>query len=373
MNFCQSLVHVLALTLIATLVPTVANASFNRIVEIRGEVMLKKKNGSRYSPASVGNLLKLGDLLLPKQGSVVKVRCADGKLKRARSGVESGLKTICPGVRYSTDSRGADIFLLLLTSGFVYETQFLEDKPLLRWPSVPEASRYRVRVMAADEEIWLEEIRGIQIPYGGTALQPEVDYQLVVEAVDGEETRQVYQLGFQRLNEAQTKAIETKVAQIQAEDVGEEAKALMLVDYYSEVGQENDPGLLMAAITTLETLVKQGNQTPVIRRMLGDLFVRTGMLRLAETRYQEALTLAKSSKNDEELAAIQDGLAHVYAAMGKLAESKMWLSQARETYMKAGTTERAELVQEWLDKLNLLMKNGNNSNPYGCAQNLLVP
>ena len=358
MKFCQSLFQVLALTLIATLVPTVANASVNRIVELQGEVMIKKKNGSQ-KPASIGKLLELGDLLLPKQGAVVKVRCADGKLKRARSGVESGLNTICPGVRYSTDSRGEDIFLLLVSSGFVYETLFLEDKPLLRWPSVPEATGYRVQVMAADEEIWLEEIRCIQIPYGGTALQPQVDYQLVVEAVDGEATGQVYQLGFQRLDDAQTKEVEAKVAQIQAEDVGEEAKALMLVDFYSEVVEEDDPGLLMAAITTLETLVKQGNQTPVIYRMLGDLLLRTGMLRLAEIRYQKALMLAKSSKNDDELAAIPDGLAHVYAAMGNLAESKRWLSQAREAYIKAGNTERGELVQEWLDKLNLLMKNGN--------------
>ncbi|MGK7875303.1 MAG: hypothetical protein AB4426_18990 [Xenococcaceae cyanobacterium] len=349
----------LALTLAAIVVPTVAHASVNRIVELQGEVSIKKKNGAQYRPASVGTTLEFGDLLWPQSGAVVMIRCADGKLKRALSGVESGLKAICPGSRYSRDPREENIFLLLLTSQFIYETQFLEDKPLLRWQPIQAATRYRVRVMAADEVVWEEEVSGTEVRYGGSMLQPGVDYQLVVEAVDGQGTGQVYQLGFKRLNGAQVQAVQAEVAQIKGEYVGEEAKALMLADFYREVGEsdeeEDEPGLLMAAIAVLEALVEKGNQTPVVRSLLGDLYLRTGMLGLAEIRYLEAVELAG---NNEELAAIQAGLAHVYAAMGNLAESKRWLSRAKDGYVIFGNTDRAGVVDQWLQKLNFVMEEG---------------
>ncbi|MDJ0692697.1 MAG: hypothetical protein QNJ41_29970 [Xenococcaceae cyanobacterium MO_188.B32] len=168
------------------LLPTLARAnSVNRIVELTGKAQIQRLGATNPQPAFLGMTLNLGDILLPAEGAVVRIRCSDRQLGKAQAGVRSGLKTICPGSK-NTDARAAaPIFLELLEETFVYQTLILTDNPLLSWPSVSGATSYRVQLKAGEQIIWSQTVEDTNILYSGEPLRPKFFYQLVVEAVDG--------------------------------------------------------------------------------------------------------------------------------------------------------------------------------------------
>ncbi|MEL7039271.1 MAG: hypothetical protein AAFO04_27215 [Cyanobacteria bacterium J06592_8] len=343
------------LTLITIFFPTIVQAQTNRIVEIEGEATIKKKDESQERSATVGTELELGDLLTTQAGTVVWVRCADGKLKKADSGVPSGLKAICPNATPSTQARAEDIFLDLLFGRFAFATQVLEAQPLLKWEAISGVTNYQVQILKDDNIIWQTNVNGTEIRYEGTALEPGIDYQLRVTPANAQDNQSIYELWLMRLDAATAEKVQATVAEIETEEVGEEAKALILVDFYREVGlsdeAEDQPGLLLSAIASLEILIQQGNSTSVVYRLLGELYLLTGQLQQSEIRYQEAIKLAKQSENLAEQTEAEIGLAHVYAAMGKLAESRQMLETALKQYQVLGNQDRITVVQQWLERV----------------------
>ncbi len=350
---------IIIVTLTTIFFPTIVQAQTSRIVEIEGEATIKKKDESQERLAVVGTELELGDLLTTQAETVVRVRCADGKLKKARSGVPSGLKAICPNTTPSTRARAEDIFLDLLFGRFTFATQVLEAQPLLKWEAISGVTNYQVQILKDDNIIWQTNVNGTEIRYEGTALEPGIDYQLRVTPANAQDNQSVYELWLMRLDPATAETVQAKVAEIEAEEVGEEAKALILVDFYREVGQsdeaEDQPGLLLSAIASLEILIQQGNSTPAIHRLLGELYLLTGQLQQAEIRYQEAIKLAEQSENLAEQAEAEIGLAHVYAAMGKLAESRQILEAAKEKYIKFGNADKTNIVEQWIKRVERKM------------------
>jgi hypothetical protein len=153
-----------------------AQTNFNRIVELKGSAKLKRNGSNVYQSAFLGMKLVLGDTLLPDPGTTVKVSCGDGTLRPVQTGVESGLKTICPEAK-STDPRtGEAIFLDLLRGEYTYWTLLLTDKPPLTWPSVAGATHYHVKVKAGDKIIWETTVAGTNTDYQGPALRAKFNY-----------------------------------------------------------------------------------------------------------------------------------------------------------------------------------------------------
>jgi hypothetical protein len=339
------LIRSLILTVSLTLVPKVAQAGFNRIVELKGEAKIQRGGTTNYQRAFFGTTITLGDILLPNEGAIVTVQCSDGKIKRAQPGVESGLKAICPSAK-STDPRGqAPIFIDLLEGDFIAQTLLLTDNPLLTWPLVSGASRYRVKVMAGNEVIWQEAVEGTNVRYQGEPLRSKFPYQLVVEAVDGTNSSP-YQLRLFQTENAEL--IQAKVKEIEAESVNEESQALMLADYYQEVEKT---GFLLAAAMPLEKLVQAGNQTPVIHRSLGDIYLRLGRWQEARESYQQTILLAESVQNVEEVTSAKVGLAQVAISDRNLAEARELLLEAQKIAQLSGDKQQANLIQGWLVKL----------------------
>ncbi|MDJ0597848.1 MAG: hypothetical protein QNJ37_03260 [Crocosphaera sp.] len=58
-------------------------------------------------------------------------------------------------------------------------------------------------------------------------------------------------------------------------------------------------------------MVKNESKTPIIHRFLGDMYTYLGKIEAAKIQYSQALVLAKSKDNIEEIAASQTGLASV--------------------------------------------------------------
>ncbi len=348
-----------AFTCSLVLLPKFAQANpVNRIVELTGEAQIQRVGSTNYQRAFTGMTLNLGDILLPDEGAVVKVRCSDRRLRSAQAGVMSGLKTICPGSR-NTDARVATpIFIDLLEEDFVYQTLVLTDKPLLSWSSVSGATGYQVQIKAGEQIIWSQTVEDTSVFYSGEPLRPKFFYQLVVEAIDGKDSSP-YQLQLRRTERGFL--IEEEVEKIKLESVSEEVQALLLADYYLEQQDELKSGFLLAASQPLEKLVQQGDRVSFVHRLLGDIYLRLGRLQEAQESYQQTLSLAESEQNWEEIAKAQAGLAHVAVINGNLSEARELLIEAQEFYRLSENSEQVDLIQGWLVKLEEKMKRLNSS------------
>lgn len=340
----------LILAVSLTLLPTVAQAGRNRIVELKGEAQIRLAGTTNDRPVFTGRILTLGDILSPSEGTVAIVDCSDGKPRKAQAGDPSGLKAICPSAK-STDPRGEDnIFPDLLRGEFTYQTLLLAENPLLSWPSVSGVNRYRVKVKAGEEVIWEKIVEGTSVQYQGEPLVPKFFYKLEVEA-EKEDKPSLYQLKMRLVDPVTADFVREKVAVIEGESVGEEAKALMLADRYREEQESVSSGFLLAAGLPLKKLVQSGNQTPVIHRLLGDIYLRLGRQQEAQETYQQGLLLAESENNLSEIAAAQAGLAHLAMSEKDFSEATRLLEQARESYQAIEDNNQLLLVQGWLSQL----------------------
>jgi len=88
-----------------------ANIGSNRIVEIKGEVWLKRRNWSEYSRTSVGTIIYNDDLLQPINGAKVVVLCTDGTRWRLPNDIPSSPTNGCPPTSESIDTINGSLIL----------------------------------------------------------------------------------------------------------------------------------------------------------------------------------------------------------------------------------------------------------------------
>ena len=355
----QTLIRSLILAIGLTLLSTVAQAGKNRIVELKGEAEIQLAGTTNFQPAFTGMTMVLGDVLLPSEGTEAILNCSDGKLGKAQGGVRSGLKAICPSAK-STDPRAGDnIFLDLLRGEFTYQTLLLSENPLLTWPSVAGVDRYRVKVKAGEQVIWEEIVKGTSVEYQGEPLVPKFFYDLVVEAMMEDEPT-VYQMKMRLVNPVTANFVSQQITTIENESVSEEAQALMLVDYYLEEQESVTSGFLFAAAQPLEDLVQTGNQTTVVNRLLGDIYLRLGWQQEAKESYEKVILLAEAENNLSETAAAQVGLAHLAVSERNFSEATVLLEKAQDTYKLMENAQQLDLIQGWLVELEKKTKKSSN-------------
>ena len=315
--------------------------SLSRIVEIDGSAELKRRGASEYRPAEVWAVLRDGDLLRSVLGSVVYVLCSNNRLQIVPDGAPVGLGTICPTFTRSTEARGSEELLLLLSSRFEFGSQLLDPQPTLRWPALLEACSYGVMVTMDGEEIWsVPSTELTAVEYEGSALLPGETYQLTVES-GGEE---FYGLQFE-LFDGDRDFLDRAIAKIEAADIGAEGKGLAIADLYG------DYDLRFEAIAVLEALVEGGSETAAVYGGLGDLYLRVGWRSRAEENYRKALELAETQELLEVATEARFGLAKVAAAGQEVEGALEWLGLARDGYAELG---RAEIEEEFAELIEWL-------------------
>ncbi len=338
----QILINLL-ITLTMISVSNIAEAA--RILELTGEVTIKRKDNQDFLPAAKGMIIQYGDLIKLSKTAKVKVRCANKKIKPLLPGDISGLNNICPGNR-TTDPRVGSIFAELLDGSYQYQTEIMSDQPILIWPSIKDADSYQVKITVEEEIIWKKLVNDTNIIYNGSAFRPKVPY--VLSVTTSNDNSPFYQLRLNRVSFFIQDTIQQEIDDIMAVDVSEEAKALMLVDVYVNQNQQ----LYLDALKTLESIVKTESKTPIIHRLLGDMYLYLGKIEAAKTQYLQSLELAKSRENIEEIAASQTGLASVAVINQQLETAKTLLSQAQENYKRSGKLSDADLVQGYLSLID---------------------
>ncbi|MGK7893137.1 MAG: tetratricopeptide repeat protein [Xenococcus sp. (in: cyanobacteria)] len=198
--------------------------------------------------------------------------------------------------------------------------------------------------------IWEEIVEATSVEYKGEPMVHEFFYDLVVEARTEDEPA-VYQLRMRLVNPVTTDFVSKQIAAIESESVSEEARALMLVDFYLEEQESVTSGFLLAAAQTLENLVQNGNQTTVVHRLLGDIYLRLGWRQEAKEIYQQVILLAEAENNLSETAAAQVGLAHLAVSEGNFSEAAGLLEKAQEVYKLMENSQQFDLIRDWLIEL----------------------
>jgi len=320
------------------------------IVDVQGDAAVKRAGWRDYAPALFGAPLRRGDLLRLGSAGNATVACADLKLSTVEGGVS--------GYPCQTAPRTPLVYegtLLNPTRGdsvdddtpFVISprsTKLLNPRPVLRWQSVPGVKTYKVSLQGVN---WATEVSGAnELPYpeSAPALQPGVTYRPVVMAGDRSSSEEPSaNLGFSVLGAEEAKAVKEAEARIRTLGLTETGAALLIANVYAT------NGLYAEAIEGLERL--RGTQEPAVLRLLGDLYISTGLNRLAEERYASALARSEMLNDIEGQAQAQHALGRIYEALGNPAEARRYLSDALALYDRLGDTKHVAEARAQLDAL----------------------
>ena len=320
------------------------------IVGVQGDAAVKRAGWRDYAPALFGAPLRRGDLLRLGSAGSATVACADLKLATVEGGVsgypcQTAPRT--PLVYEGTllnptrgDNGSGDTPLVISPR----KTKLLNPRPVLRWQPMPGAKSYKLSLRGTN---WIAEMSGAsELPYpdSAPALQPGVTYRLVVTAGDRSSSEEPGAgLGFSVLGAAEAKAVKEAEAKIRALSLTETATALLIANVYAT------NGLYAEAVEGLERL--PGPQEPAVLRLLGDLYISTGLNRLAEERYTTALARSEALSDVEGMAQAQHALGRIYEALGNPAEARRHLSDALALYDRLGDAKQAAEAKAHLDAL----------------------
>jgi hypothetical protein len=320
------------------------------IVGVQGDAAVKRAGWRDYAPALFGAPLRRGDLLRLGSAGSATVACADLKLATVEGGVsgypcQTAPKTplVYEGTLLSPtrgDGGSNDAPLVISPR----KTKLLNPRPVLRWQPVPGAKTHKVSLQGAN---WATEVGGAyELPYPESApvLQPGATYRLVVTAGDRSSSEEPGAgLGFSVIGAEEAKAVKEAEAKIRALGLTETGTALLIANVYAT------NGLYAEAIEGLERL--RGTQEPAVLRLLGDLYISTGLNRLAEERYASALARSEALNDIEGQAQAQHALGRIYEALGNPAEARRHLSDALALYDRLGDTKQAVEAKAQLDAL----------------------
>ena len=85
----------------------------------------------------------------------------------------------------------------------------------------------------------------------------------------------------------------------------------------------------------------RGTQEPAVLRLLGDLYISTGLNRLAEERYAAALARSEDLNDLEGQAQAHHALGRIYDALGNPADARRHLTDALALYDRLGDAKKA--------------------------------
>jgi tetratricopeptide (TPR) repeat protein len=88
-----------------------------------------------------------------------------------------------------------------------------------------------------------------------------------------------------------------------------------------------------------------------VRRLLGDLYLRSGLRLLAEENYQRAIALATATDNLEEQVMAQYGLGNLYSRIGDRENAAAQLTGAQTGALELGNSTLADDIGEALSHL----------------------
>lgn len=203
-------------------------------------------------------------------------------------------------------------------------TKLLDARPRLSWTSVSRATSYIVKIQSLDGELWKQKIQSqsdVQIQEfefpAGVTLKPDVSYQLVVEAEgrSSEESKDT-NISFRLLSD--TRTIQKTVQEIESQTVKNYTRTFLTASLYTVYDLNYDALQLLKSDNSFRN-------NPEAVRLIGDLYIKMGLLRLAEKQFLELLRSPLKQKDSiygQYIANKRLGI--IYGSLGNSEEEKKY-------------------------------------------------
>jgi hypothetical protein len=366
-----------------------ANAQTASIHSItgKGRVRVQRERRTDWTPARTGTPLYQGDQLLPDRGVSILVRCPNAKQPvRVTTGVPSGLRKIC--LKWSTrDNRGSQAAETIggVDPSIPYlitprHTLLLSRTPEIRWHPVPEATKYTIKVTDPTGVVWQTQTQDTHITYAGKPLKPGVPYSITIQTNTGKSSQDdrapnreqpAANLDFRILHPSDAKKVKDKIDEISLSSPTNAADALDLARFYSNfvlpesviqaynlsVDNYQTYSLTSEAIDLLESWLKQGKDSPILHRTLGDLYWQTGLIRPAQEHYLKAIEQVQGLEDLEDWTLAHHTLGKLYAAIGESQQTLQHYRQAKVGYLFLGDQGLADDLNRRIERLEKATSN----------------
>jgi hypothetical protein len=328
----------------------------NIIVALQGQLDMKRKGWSAFTPARLGTTLQRGDLLRLEGSSQAKVVCAGltvSDVPRDLGGVP------CPATRpiliylgdKVTATRGYDegVFPRVIAPR---KTKLLNPRPTLLWMPVAGATGYNIIVRGQNARgqnpYWKTDVPSgakLDYPAGAPPLEADTDYKLIVSAGGRQSDEEAEPgLGFALLKSDRAKEVRDAEKKIRALGLPDAPTRLVVAYLYAAYD------LNAEAIEQLEG-IPETLQEPAPARLLGALYLAIGLSRHAEKHYLRALEFSRNVNDEEGQALAHKELGRIYdEALGARNAAIRHFEAALNWYKKLGDQQMASHIEEKLAK-----------------------
>ncbi len=334
-----------------TITPT-DEMGLNFVIQVHGKLEVKRQGWKTFAPALFGTIVRYGDLLRLDSSAEAIVVCSDLTLANVPQGLNGvPCRVPQPILNYRDEKLGGT------RSGTGFQdypvivaprmTSVLDPHPILRWMLIPGGITYTVSVKGSGINWSQEVVSKTETIYPDDApnLRPGETYKVTVEANQrSSDEDRTPDLGFTLLTAVQAQDVLQEEQKVQGLGLTEaQTKFLAAQIYQSHMYAGH--ALSAEAIETLEAISAKSGE-PAIFRSLGDLYLKIGLVRLAEARYLRALELSKGLDDIEGQALTEYGLALVYSSIGNKAESVRWLQDAIRHYQDLGDSDKIQQLEK---------------------------
>ncbi len=319
------------------------------LLHVQGEVRLQQVVTGQVVPASFGDGLWRGDVIVTMQDAQAEALCSDGQSIEVAPNqsvpvtcgetpdpvyqsvivrIHGGQIEALPSTR-PTPSDGGNLPVVLSPRN----TQLADGRPAIRWRAVEGAEGYEVVVSGPGGELWRATAQETELPYPEMQppLEAEVGYLIQVTArmAQAEQSRSSEAVLVTVLSAAEVEQVRQFEAQIEGLGLSGESARFFLAAYYA------DQELYDEAIVELVSLAEEAPSPPA-HRLLGDVYLDVGLDDEAAQSYRDACELAQEQGNRPVQAGAEVGLGHAAFAAGRFEEALSHYRAAQALYQELG-------------------------------------
>jgi hypothetical protein len=327
----------------------------NLLVEVQGDVWLRRAGWGEFVPAGFGIAVFPGDLLRVDAGSVASVFCGDeaswegGPEALSDDGMEHGIPcragrpprpwTDVAALRAEGD--GSHPYIVQPRN-----TALLNDRPQIRWHEIDTEATYIITIIAEDgkERSSFEATGGASDwPSDWPPLEVNATYLLRIspKGKSSQDESTSAGQGFWLLDTDEAEEVREREGRLRAQSLPVTAIDLVVAELYLSHGMRSE------AISLLEGVVRRDG-TPAVYISLGCVYLEVGVALEAKESFDQALIAAQASGELEAEAEAHVGLGLSIRLLGDESDALQQFESARDLYEKIGARESVEEINQLL-------------------------
>jgi hypothetical protein len=321
------------------------------VTRLNGTLKYKRPPSTVASNASVGTVLKPGDVLMLTGDA--QVLCSDASVHKIDAGAPSPVP--CPVGVQTISYNGKEVFGPRGPQGFVpvvlapRMTHLLSINPQLRWRGLPGISSYTLTLIGPDGD-WSKKVSGetpMKYPADAPPLKAGASYLLTITAEGIPEVDETPNLGFSIATDSERQQVALVRGKIAQADLDSSLKPLMDAAVLASYGFHAE---------AIDELMEQErkSQSALVYRLLANSYYSIALYNEALAAMQKAFALYSSGLQVDATgsawAKLHIGL--LYSQIGDSQKAAVDLQDAKSRFTALGLDDEAQKVQGYLQLLS---------------------